>query len=100
MNRIYFLLFFVLVNSVTNAQLNNRAFEQELLITEADSNSLFLGVNSLGFSKNNEYFNDIADGFTLFGYQFNPYLSYQPLKNVRFDVGLYLQKDFGTNDFF
>ncbi|MEL7005065.1 MAG: hypothetical protein AAFN93_20350 [Bacteroidota bacterium] len=99
MIRVFFLTIFILSYSISLAQLNNRPFEQNISVNAADSNSLFLGVNMLGFSKNNEYFNDIADGFTLFGYQFNPYLSYQPLKNFRLDVGLYLQKDFGTNDF-
>lgn len=99
MNRLFISLLLLFIVSFSSAQLNNRAFEQKLIINEVDSNSLFFGFNALGFSKNNEYFNDIADGFTLFGYQFNPYLSYQPLKNFRFDFGLYLQKDFGTNDF-
>ena len=79
-------------------QLDNRAFEQYLKVEPDDSSALYFGINALGFNKNNEYFNDIADGFTLFGYQFNPYLSYQPLSNFRFDVGLFLRKDFGTDD--
>ncbi|MTI21058.1 hypothetical protein E1176_08510 [Fulvivirga sp. RKSG066] len=64
-----------------------------------DSGKLGFGVNTFGFNKNNEYFNKIADGYTLFGYQVNPYLSYQPLPNVRFDVGIFLQKDFGANGY-
>ncbi|MEO1052855.1 MAG: hypothetical protein AAFX87_19630 [Bacteroidota bacterium] len=92
-------LIIVLCVSNLKAQLNNSFFEDRYLIEPADSNKLFLGLNVLGFNKNNEYFNDIADGFTLFGYQFSPYISYRPLKNVRIDAGAYFQKDFGNDGF-
>ncbi|UII32718.1 hypothetical protein LVD17_02565 [Fulvivirga ulvae] len=81
------------------AQLDNRPFEQRSKINPADSNSLFLGINTLGFFKNNEYFNDIADGYTLFGYQLNPYLSYNPAPNFKLTAGIYLQKDFGSDGY-
>ena len=51
------------------------------------------------FTKNNEYFNKIADGYTLYGFQFSPYLTYQPSDKVRVDAGIYTQKDFGNKDF-
>lgn len=89
-----------LTASVTGyGQLNNQAFEQRLQVTEADSGKLFLGLNFLGFGKNNEYFDTTVDGYTLFGYQFNPYLSYNISKNVRFDAGVYAQKDFGNDEY-
>ncbi|MDX1630019.1 MAG: hypothetical protein R3345_15025, partial [Fulvivirga sp.] len=81
------------------AQLNNRMFEQRNPVHLADSGKLSFGLNTLAFTKNNEYFNKIADGFTLFGYQLNPYISYQPLKNVQLDLGVYLQKDFGATGY-
>lgn len=94
-----FLATFILTGQLLYAQLNNSAFNQQTAVVEADSGWLSLGFNTLGFTKNNEYFNRIADGYTLFGYQVNPYLSYQPLPNVRIDVGVYLQKDFGINGY-
>lgn len=81
------------------AQINNKAFEQRMTVSQADSGKLFLGINFLGFGKNNEWFDTIVDGYTLFGYQFNPYLSYHLAKNVRLDAGVYAQKDFGNNDY-
>lgn len=66
-------------------------------INPADSNSLWLGVRALGFNKNNEYFNKITDGYTLFGYQFSPYLSYRAGEHIKIDAGLYIQQDFGNN---
>lgn len=98
--KIILTLLLVMATSVlVNAQLNNRMFEQRMPVNRADSGSLFLGINTLGFTKNNEYFNDIADGFTLFGYQLNPYLSYLPTSNFRINAGIYLQKDFGVEGY-
>lgn len=68
-------------------------------VEEADSGRLYAGVNALGFFKNNEYVRTIIDGYTLFGYQFQPFLSYHVSKNVRIDAGGYFQKDFGNSKF-
>lgn len=95
-----FCLFLLFAASLSvTAQLDNSIFEQPSNIDPADSNALFFGINSLGFTKNNEYFNDIADGYTLFGYQLNPHFSYYPTDNFKIDAGIYLQKDFGATGY-
>ena len=63
-------------------QLNNRAFEDRQTLEVPDSGKLFAGANALGFIKNNEYKQTIINGYTLFGFQFQPYLSYQISKSV------------------
>jgi hypothetical protein len=93
------IVLFLLISVSGFTQLNNRAFEQRMAVAEADSNKLFLGLNFLGFGKNNEYFDTTVDGYTLFGYQVNPYLSYHIAKNVRLDAGVYAQKDFGNDEY-
>jgi hypothetical protein len=91
---------FMLFSAISgSAQLNNRVFEDRMTVEEADSGKLFLGLNALGFFKNNEYVRTIIDGYTLFGYQFQPYLSYNIAKNIRIDAGAYFQKDFGNSNF-
>lgn len=98
MKKALFLLF--LLTSVTAfGQLDNRAFEQRMVVEPADSNKLFLGINMLGFAKDNEFFDTTVEGYTLFGYQFNPYVSYNISKNVRLDAGVYVQKDFGNEEY-
>lgn len=92
-------ILFSLISAGAFGQLNNRAFEQRMAVNAADSNKLFLGVNFLGFFKDNEWFDTTIDGYTLFGYQLNPYLSYNIAKNVRLDAGVYAQKDFGNDDY-
>ncbi|MDJ0363683.1 hypothetical protein QMK33_00845 [Hymenobacter sp. H14-R3] len=57
---------------------------------------LHLSLNAFTFFKDNEYFNDIVQGYTLFGTQLNPQLVYYPTKNLRLEAGIFLWKDFGT----
>jgi hypothetical protein len=97
--KILIILFFAAAQNTVFGQLDNTIFEDRLLLEEADSGKLFLGLNILGFSKNNEYFDTIIDGYTLLGYQLHPTLSYYPGKNVRLDAGVYVQQDFGNRDF-
>lgn len=93
------LLLICLIPGVVLAQLDNRAFEQRMVVEPADSNKLFLGINMLGFAKDNEFFDTVVEGYTLFGYQLNPYVSYNIAKNVRLDAGVYVQKDFGNEEY-
>lgn len=81
------------------SQLNNASFDQRMLIQPADSGRLFFGLNFMGFGKNNEYFDTTVEGYTLMGYQVNPYLSYHIDPHVRLDAGVFAQKDFGNEDF-
>ena len=93
---IVFLTFLAISSS---AQLNNRVFEDRMMVEDADSGKVSVGLNALGFFKNNEYTHTIVDGYTLFGFQFQPYLSYNLTKNIRIDAGGYFQKDFGNSKF-
>ncbi len=95
----FWLLGFNLVSGVVNAQLDNSSFTWQTQISEADSGNLSVQLRALGFSRNNEYFNTFADGYTLFGYQVQPGLLWQPGERVVFEAGLYARKDFGTYDY-
>ena len=102
MRRPILLSFLFLGVTLSYGQLDNRVFEDRRKVEESDSNKLFLGLNLLGFVKDNEYDNyrnPVITGYTLFGYQFSPYLSYHITKNIRVDGGIYLQKDFGNSKF-
>lgn len=61
--------------------------------------NLELGIRSLGFFKDNEYFNKIADGYTLFGYQLQPSLKYYPSEKIKLEAGAMLLKDFGNRKY-
>lgn len=88
----------MVISTVSWGQLNNTALTYQHSVVPTDSNSLWVGVRALAFNKNNEYFNKITDGLTLFGYQFNPYLEYHAGQHFAIEAGLYVQQDFGNNN--
>ncbi|WP_240337004.1 hypothetical protein [Rufibacter psychrotolerans] len=85
-----------LASQTAFAQLNNQALEVRQPVKPDQTGELQLGLQALGYQKNNEYFNDIAEGYTLFGYHLNPRLVYFASPTVRIDAGVQVQKDFGT----
>lgn len=102
MQRILLLWALLAACTLSFGQLDNRVFEDRMKMDEADSSKLFLGINLLGFGKDNEYdysTDPVITGYTLFGYQLNPYLSYHITRNIRVDAGVYLQKDFGNSKY-
>ena len=68
----------------------------ELQAATAEAGDLRLSLRSFTFFKDNEYFNKIADGYTLFGTQLNPQLVYYPTASLRLEGGVFLWKDFGN----
>ncbi|WP_229968405.1 hypothetical protein [Pontibacter harenae] len=84
---------------MASAQLNNDALQWHIPVNEENANEIRFGVNVFGFSKNNEYFNSIADGYTLFGYHLNPKLIYYPASFVRVEAGAFMWKDFGSSGY-
>ena len=69
---------------------------QALAPAPAEAGELRLAVRSFTFFKDNEYFNKIVDGYTLFGTQLNPQLVYYPTKDLRLEAGVFLWKDYGN----
>ena len=78
--------------------LDNPSSERKSKTIQPDSvaGQLRLSLNSFTFFKDNEYFNKIVDGYTLFGTQLNPQLVYYPSKDLRLEGGVFIWKDFGN----
>jgi hypothetical protein len=72
--------------------------DQNATLAQFDINKgdLRISLNAFTFFKDNEYFNDIVQGYTLFGTQLNPQLVYYPIKDLRLEAGVFLWKDFGN----
>ncbi len=66
------------------------------VIHTATGGDLRVSLNAFTFFKDNEYFNDIVEGYTLFGTQLNPQLVYYPTRELRLEAGIFLWKDFGN----
>ena len=62
----------------------------------AKAGDLRVSLNAFIFFKDNEYFNKIVEGYTLYGTQLNPQLVYYPTKDLRLEGGVFLWKDFGN----
>lgn len=82
-----------------NAQVDYPVFKQQQVIIPEDSNKLSLNIYNLNYLHNTEYFTDIPLSGTLFGYQLMPELQYQPTSRFIIKAGLYVQKEFGRNEY-
>ena len=90
-------LYFGLSSYKLSAQVDNSSFfERKQLFEEP---GLYAGINTFGFLRHKAFDNNIADGYSLLGYQMNPYLAWQPGARFRIDAGVYLLRDFGANGF-
>ncbi|WP_375562132.1 hypothetical protein ACE193_06165 [Bernardetia sp. OM2101] len=89
------------------AQLDNRSFYPKKEFYSFSDSSLALSQNSnqrqlnleiayFGFFRNREFFETIADGYTLFGSQFLSKLSYSVDTTLKISAGVFLRKDFGS----
>ncbi|UYZ58992.1 hypothetical protein [Hymenobacter latericus] len=57
---------------------------------------LRIHLDAFTFFKDNEYFNNIIEGYTLFGSQVHPKLVYYPTEKLRLEAGVFLWQDFGN----
>ncbi|OGX86550.1 hypothetical protein BEN47_12920 [Hymenobacter lapidarius] len=62
----------------------------------AKAGDVRVSLHAFVFFKDNEYFNKIIEGYTLYGTQLNPQLVYYPTKDLRLEGGVFLWKDFGN----
>jgi len=59
---------------------------------------LILEIDNANFVKNNEYFNEFADGYTLFGYFITPKIIVQPIDNLEIGIGFFYNNYFGSEE--
>ncbi len=69
-------------------------------ISESDSNRLFLKFANSNFVKDNEYFNNIVEGYTLIGYWLTTRLEYHPSPRSSVEGGIHLLKFAGRDNYF
>lgn len=90
------LIVFLIGQLVGWGQINNKSF-LEIPADTSLANRWKLEFSSLSYMQNREYFEKIADGYTLFGNQFAPKIIYKPAKNVNIEAGIFVKKDFGNS---
>ena len=96
--KLLLLLLFAFLN-FSQAQIYPPSFYKDYNIDTSFNNSLILRIENSNFFKNNEYFNDIIQGYTLIGWSLSPKLSYYPAKNAKIEAGIHFLKYSGIDDF-
>lgn len=87
----------LLISSPLVAQVDNNSLEFGEVFNSIKLKKVQFNFNSLNYVKNNEYFNSIADGYTLFGYYLNPKVTYEAHEKVQIEAGIFVRKEFGTS---
>ncbi len=86
----------VLISAKNYAQTSTNALESTYSYNRNKLGKVQFNISALGYVRNNEYFNEITDGYTLFGYYLNPKISYQPHEKVQLELGAFARKEFGS----
>lgn len=82
-----------------SAHIDSLLFENSHRIDSASCGELRLNFDALCFFRDNEYKGCLSKGYTLPGYRLQPTVSYQPLKNLRVEVGVSMLHYWGANKY-
>ena len=83
----------------SSAQRDSILFEENHTIDTTAIGELRVNIDNLNFFKNNEYESQITKGYTLPGFWVKPSVSYQPLRNLKVDVGAYMIHYWGATKY-
>lgn len=75
-----------------------RSFYEEKY-SDSLENSLIFRIDNSNFLKNNEYFNEIVQGYTLIGYHLSPEFVFYPSKSSTLEAGVHLLKYSGIDGY-
>ncbi|MDA3779595.1 MAG: hypothetical protein PF487_05125 [Bacteroidales bacterium] len=95
-------ILFILFNTIvfnSFSQEFNSLFYDSSIIDSTKSNSLYLNIKNNNFFKNNEYFNNYSEGYTLLGFHIDPTITYYPNKSIKISGGMHFLKYSGRNNF-
>lgn len=79
------------------------SFLSNEIIAQQDSiskNAIYLQIDNLNFLKDNEYSNNIADGYTLIGSQLHPKVAFYPHPKAKLEFGLFGLTYAGLNKYY
>lgn len=82
-----------------NAQMDSLIFREETRISPERKGELRLDIDNINFVRDNEYKSKQAKGYTLPGFWLQPTLSFQPLKNLKVEAGIYMMRYWGANKY-
>lgn len=89
----------LLINLNAFAQLEREWRYTYADFTTNEESNLYFRFEGHNFFKNNEYFGDLIEGYTLMGYSVQPSLQYYVSPKLRIKAGVHLLKYNGISDF-
>jgi hypothetical protein len=92
-------LLLMVCSSILFSQIDNRALYSDVKVGEKDSSKFYVAFTNRNILIDNEYFLNIATGYTLFCSQVNTNLGYNINKFARVEGGVFLRKDYGNPNF-
>jgi len=93
----YILSFLISLAAFTaQAQLNNNYLYNRIRPADSLTHEVHLNFYNFNYVRNYEYSNQFHDGYTLYGTQLEPQLTYYAHPNLAITAGAYLRKDFGN----
>ncbi|MFO7828611.1 MAG: hypothetical protein R6V23_08325 [Bacteroidales bacterium] len=99
LKKIFFPTLFILLGSAGCFSQSYPAFYyHDIEIDSTDTNKLFLQIDNANFFKNNEYFGDIAEGYSLLGFRLTPKFTYIPNKNIKLSAGTQVLSYYGREN--
>lgn len=94
----FLLLCFIWCVAAVHAQTEYSIYKDSST-TMPPAHGLSLQVDNFNYFRNNEYFGHVAWGYTLFGYQLQPVVSYRLTDKITLQGGAFLQREFGRGGF-
>jgi len=92
----------ILIISISTCNIIAQSFDNHLLtdnkVYSSDTNKLFLEISNINYLKNNEYFGKVIEGYTLFGFNIAPKLTYSPNSKVKLSAGANLLSYYSRED--
>lgn len=81
------------------AQMDSLLFTNDHHICAEGKKELRFNVDNISFMRDNEYESRLVKDYTLPGFWVQPSISYQPLSNLKVEVGMYLLRYWGANNY-
>ena len=94
-----FIFIILLFSRGLEAQYDYTQFYSSPEIDSTQTQKLFLAIENQNLLRNNEFFNNIDPGFTVFGSLINTTLKYSPVQNFQLEGGVHFLKHYGENTF-
>lgn len=101
MHKLLFIMSILMTLTVTSvkAQMDSLLFHENHIIDRNGKGELKFSFDNINFIRDNEYQGKLTKGYTLPGFWIQPTFSYQPLKNLKVEAGVYLLRYWGANKY-